>query len=316
MQPPLSDHGVFRTRTAWGSAGWAAVLFVGGALACGKTAQQAADGSFGGVGGVGTDASAGTGGLTETGGATGAGTGGVAGTGGAIGDAGTGVACSDDGGLGLSAAARQCTLDSDCTVHVAATCCGADRAFGIAKAQADAYAGCFALPPGACSGLGCPKFLGYLTDTGQITPFQGTTTQSIDLVSVQCVAHLCTTEVLTPADAGLDVASAVDAELDAATPSCGNSICHSGQTCLLVMPGPAPRCLPLVDGGCSEGLVQVATCGGGYLPPQSPGCTDPRPTPYCADIPDGCGDLCDCLCPSLGGGGCMMTFEYMACAYP
>jgi hypothetical protein len=305
---------MFRPCAARGFATWAAVALLGWALACGKATQHAADGSSGGAGAVGTDASAGTGGLTGTGGGTGTGTGG-AGTGGTAGDAGTGVACSDDGGLGFSAAARQCTQDSDCAIHIAATCCGADRALGIAKAQANAYAGCFALPPGACNGRGCAKFIGYVTDTLKTTPFQGTSTQPLDLVSVQCVAHLCTTDVLTPADAGQDAPPSGDAALDAATPSCGNTTCHSGQTCLRVMPGVVPRCLPLVDGGCPEGLVQVATCGGGYLPPQSPGCADPSPTPYCADIPDGCSDLCDCLCP-YAGGGCYMTAAYMACAYP
>ena len=44
------------------------------------------------------------------------------------------------------------------------------------------------------------------TDTGKTTPFLGTDTQPIDLVSVRCVGHLCTTDVVPPpADAGQDV---------------------------------------------------------------------------------------------------------------
>ena len=134
------------------------------------------DGSSGGAGGVKTDASTGAGGAVGTGGMgtdAGTGTGGAIGTGGVTSDAGAGVACSDDGGVGFAAVARQCTQDSDCTILTAATCCGADNARGIAKTQASAYAGCFALPPGVCSGLGCAEYLGYLTDTGKTTPLPG-----------------------------------------------------------------------------------------------------------------------------------------------
>ena len=171
----MGAHSIFWRSATWGVATWATVLLVGWVGAC-KTSQSAgnpADGSSGGAGDVGTDA--------------GTGTGGAMGTGGVTGDAGMGVACSDDGGVSFSAAARQCTQDSDCTIHLAAKCCGADEALGIAKAQADAYAACFALPPGACNGLGCAKYLGYLTDTGKTTPFDGTATQPIDLVSVRCI---------------------------------------------------------------------------------------------------------------------------------
>jgi hypothetical protein len=171
----MSANNTFRPHASWGFAAWAACLFVGWAGACGKTSQGAgklADGSLGGAGGVKTDA--------------GTGTGGAIGTGGVTSDAGAGIACTDDGGVGFAAVARQCTQDSDCTILTAATCCGADRARGIAKVQANAYAGCFALPSGACSGLGCAKYFGYLTDTGKTTPFQGAGTQPIDLVSVGC----------------------------------------------------------------------------------------------------------------------------------
>jgi hypothetical protein len=185
----------------------------------------------------------------------GTGTGGAIGTGGVASDAGSGIACTDDGGVGLAAVARQCTQDSDCTILTSATCCGADSARGIAKAQANAYAGCFALPSGACSGLGCAKYLGYLTDTGKTTPFQGTGTQPIDLVSVGCLGHLCTTDVVPPADAGQDGPSAVDTAPDVGIQSCGSTTCHSGQACVLRSGGPDPLCQALGDGGCPPGLV-------------------------------------------------------------
>jgi hypothetical protein len=54
------------------------------------------------------------------------------------------------------------------------------------------------------NGLGCAKYVGFQTDTGKITPFLGPAAEPLDSVSVHCVAHLCTTDVLspTPADAG------------------------------------------------------------------------------------------------------------------
>ena len=223
-----------------------------------QSAGKLADGSSEGAGGVKTDAGTGTGGVLGTGGMgtdAGTGTGGAIGTGGVASDAGSGIACTDDGGVGLAAVARQCTQDSDCTILTSATCCGADSARGIAKAQANAYAGCFALPSGACSGLGCAKYLGYLTDTGKTTPFQGTGTQPIDLVSVGCLGHLCTTDVVPPADAGQDGPSAVDTAPDVGIQSCGSTTCHSGQACVLRSGGPDPLCQALGDGGCPPGLV-------------------------------------------------------------
>src|SRR5689334_12399220 len=87
--------------------------------------------------------SGGQGGATGSGGSAGSGQGGnpltdgAVGTGGATPD-GPMVACYDDGGKGLAAAARHCAMDSDCQVGIAQTCCGADNALGIAKAQAQA----------------------------------------------------------------------------------------------------------------------------------------------------------------------------------
>jgi hypothetical protein len=327
----MGELSILRPCDAWGFAIWAAFLFVGWAGACGKTSQRAgklADGSAAGAGGLQTDAAAGTGGAT--------------GTGGVAGDA--GVACSDDAGLGFAAVARQCTQDSDCTIHVAATCCGADRALGIATVQASTYSACFALPSGACSGLGCAKYLGYQTDTGKTTHFSGADIQPIDLVSVQCVAHLCTTDVLTQADAGQDAPPVVDAAtdvgqdappvVDAATDvgqdapstadgaldsggkSCGKTTCHSGQACVLSGGGPVPRCEPATDAGCSFGLVYADVCYNQFYGQVSPGCADPAPAPGCVDLPDACSDLCGCVCPLAPGGGCIVTPQYVLCSYP
>jgi len=119
-----------------------------------------------------------------------------------------------------------------------------------------------------------------------------------------------------PADVGSDGGS-VDAAGDAGGQSCGNSTCHSGQACVLILPGVIPQCLPLPDGGsCPAGLVQTAYCGGGYLPPSSPGCTQPAPTPACVDVPNGCSDPCDCICHVGGGAGCYAGAGYWTCAMP
>ena len=159
---------------------------------------------------------------------------------------------SDDGGLRPPAVARLCTQDSsDCAIQIAPSCCGADGALGIAKSQAEAYSGCFALPPGACSGLGCAKYLGYTTDTGQTTPWEGTAAQPIDLVSVSCVGRLCTTDVVL-ADAGQDASSA-DAAQDVGGQACGSTTCHSGQACVLVIGGPAPQCQAAGTGAVPQG---------------------------------------------------------------
>jgi hypothetical protein len=305
QQDGMRAVSVRRSCGTWGFALWAAFLFSGWAGACGKTSQgvgRPLDGSSGGAGGSQTDAVTGSGG--------------AAGAGGGTGDAGVGLACSDDAGLGFAAAARQCTQDSDCTIHVAATCCGTDSAFGIAKDQASTYSSCFAFSSGACSGLGCPKYGGYQTDTGKITPFFGTDIQAMDLVSVQCVAHLCTTDVLTPAaDAGQDAPPAADVAPETGSQACGKTTCYAGQACVLSSGGPAPRCQPPVDGGCDFGLVLTNSCDS-YSGQFSPGCTDPIWSPGCVDLPDACSDLCGCVCHSGGGGGCIVTPEYVLCSYP
>jgi hypothetical protein len=319
QQDEMSGRNILWPCGAWGFALGAAFLFVGWAGACGKTSQgtrKLADGSLGGAGGSQADAVTGTGGATGTGGGTG--------------DAGVGLACSDDAGLGLAAVARQCTQDSDCTIHVATTCCGPDLALGMATDQESAYSGCFALPSGACNGLGCAKYVGLQTDTGKITPFLGPGTQPLDSVSVHCVAHSCTTDVLTPADAGQDAPPVVDAAtdagqdapstadsaLDSGGKSCGKTTCHSGQACVLSGGGPVPRCEPATDAGCSFGLVYADVCYSQLYGQVSPGCADPSPAPGCVDLPDACSDLCGCVCPLAPGGGCIVTPQYVLCSYP
>ena len=126
-------------------------------------------------------------------------------------DAGAGIACSGDGGFGFPAVARQCTQDSDCAVYVAEKCCGANGALGVAKAQEGTYARCVALPAGGCGQLGCPTYFGYVTDTGKTTPYLGSAIQPMDEVSVTCVAHQCTTDVVLPPDSGSDATTIGDA---------------------------------------------------------------------------------------------------------
>jgi len=193
--------------------------------ACGSSSSLGDSGDKPGTGGAGgtpqTGGNSGSGGTPGTGGGVASGgspgtggnvaSGGSPGTGGGTSDGGLEVSCSNDGGVGLSAAGRQCTQDSDCTIAIAAKCCGADQALGEAKAQSSTYASCLALPAGACKGLGCAKFLGYTTDTGRTTPMGSASSQPIDLVSVHCLNQLCTTDVVDTGDGGRDVALVVDA---------------------------------------------------------------------------------------------------------
>jgi hypothetical protein len=197
-------------------------------------------GDAGGGGNLGTGGTVGSGGSPGTGGAVGSGgnlatggkmgSGGASGAGGATSDASFAVSCGDSGSAisaaGLPTAARACTQDSDCTIAVAARCCGTDQALGEAAAESSAYASCLVLPAGACSGLGCAKSLGYTTDTGRTTPMNSSTPQPIDLVSVQCLNQLCTTDVINSQDGGWDVAptDSSDAKADMAYTYDGNGL--------------------------------------------------------------------------------------------
>jgi hypothetical protein len=296
-------------------------------------------------------ATGGNGGVTAAGGAPGSGganaSGGVPGAGGALVDGSMGVPCADDGGLGLPPAARRCTRDSDCTIAIASRCCGPDLALGLAKSESSAYAGCLAPPTGGCQGLGCAKYLGYLTDTGRTTPVVGTSE-----ISVHCSSQLCTTDVVerdaaadappadapavdaptadapiadTPmadapmADAPMADAPVVDDARDAAGAKCGDAAaCEPGQACFLIGGGPVPLCEAPVDGGtCREGLVLVTSCSvGGGSTYWQPGCTPPAPSPKCTSLPDACADPCSCLCPNTSAGACHPMPGYTVCSMP
>jgi hypothetical protein len=163
---------------------WLAMVALG--IGCGAETTST-DMTSAGVGGA--SGSTGSGG-------SGGGQGGTGGMAGATTDAGPSVACTDDGGMGLARAARHCAMDSDCQIAIAQSCCGADGALGIAKAEATAYASCVpTLGPNACQGLGCAKFLGYRVDTGEMTDFQAMG-QPIDQVAVHCKNEVCTTSVV------------------------------------------------------------------------------------------------------------------------
>jgi hypothetical protein len=175
-------------------------------LACGSEATNdsvsLADAASSGSGGQGGSSGGNGSGGNGPGGSTQAG--GASGSGGEATDAkGPSIACRDDGGMGLASAARHCAADADCQIVIGPTCCGADSAFGVAKAQVQAYASCVGLPPGACQGLGCAKFLGYLVDTGEMTVFDGQMSNAMSQVAVHCKSELCTTSII-PLDAGRD----------------------------------------------------------------------------------------------------------------
>jgi hypothetical protein len=293
---------------------------MGGAAGASQTESTGGSGgNLGAGGGVSSGGAPGMGGIVESGGMPGTGgSGGSPGTDGGNPDANPQVLCGDGSGAGLPAAARQCAQDGDCTIAITPTCCGADQALGEAKSQSSAYAKCIALPSGACNGLGCAKFLGYITDTGRTRPVRSTSSQPIDFVSVRCLNQLCTTDVMDIQDAGQDAPSAVDAAEDLAVQRCGDAgACGSGQACVLTGGGPAPRCLPAEDGGlCSFGLVPVDSCSFSGGNAYRPGCSDPVPVPNCVDLPDGCGDICACLCHLSASAGCYKGPGYTICSHP
>jgi hypothetical protein len=282
------------------------------------TAQTVASGGNPGTGGrVGSGGSLGTGGGNPEAGGWVANGGGL-GTDGGASDVSTQVACSDDGGVGLPAAARQCTQDSDCAIVIVPGCCARDQALGEAKSQASTYAGCLGRGLGTCDLPLCGMFYGYTTDTGRITPVGDSSSRPIDYVSVHCLNQLCTTDVVDGQDARLDAAPVTDVTVDLASQACGDTACGPRQVCVLMSGGAMPRCEPQGDGGvCSLGLVPIDTCsspGGTYF---RPGCTDPRPTPKCFDLPDACGDVCSCVCHISGSNaGCFQGPGYMICSYP
>ena len=311
-----------------GTGGAAGAGQTGGSNGSGGATGQGgnkAQGGAPGTGGAATGGTLGTGGSAAKGGASGTGgilgAGGGPGTGGAVADA--GVACTDDAGAGLPAAARRCTQDSDCTIAVAPRCCGADQAIGEAKSQSGTYATCLALPPGACQGLGCAKFLGYSTDTGKTTPVGGSSDNPLDWVTVHCLNQICTTDVLADQDGGPD-APAADAPADSAVTTtgdggstvCGSSVCTATQLCIRPYCGGGipPRCQAVGDGGtCPPNYTYSSLCTS-MAGMTGPGCQPPpcvNPPPFCLDVPVTCSAQLTCTCLpqnicGTGGGMCMM----------
>lgn len=197
-----------------------AVIAAVGALvipACGGS--ETSSSAQGGAGGSAAGGETGGGGVAAGGSST---SGGASGTGGHEGvfggnagdrPSGTGGAAMIDASVDTSfcwgdagrlvTSARACTQDTECAITVAPRCCGADGAVGILKSDQMAFASCFALPPNACQGLGCAKFIGYMTDTGKTTEYDRTVKNQLDLVTVHCIAKVCTTDVVV-LDAGRD----------------------------------------------------------------------------------------------------------------
>ena len=267
------------------------ILGSGGGSGLGGSALDAASTGGGGSGGqsatggiLGSGGSSGRGGSgSDAAGTTGSGSGGKPATGGIPGDGGNSgrgdggmdaaVVCTDDGGTGLPAVARRCSSDADCTIAIAARCCGADQALGEAKSATDAYAACLALPPGACAGLGCAKFLGYVTDTGRTTPVVAATEKPIDWVVVRCSNGLCTSYV---PQQSCDGACQPDVDSSACSDSCAggtpcpdrcSAACAQGKICCPWAGGP---CIPNDAGGCSgaQGYSCATATAAGTCPNQ------------------------------------------------
>lgn len=237
------------------------------------------------------------GGATNDGGAGGGGAGGGAGaTGGSAGVGGdSGIVCWDDGGA-FARAARSCTLDSECQIGIARACCGADHAYGVAKTQAAPYGACFAIT--CAPGLGCAKFLGYVTDTGLST---SATTDAIDEVVVRCTGGACTTDVAS-SDAGAP-STCFDStgHLVSAAKACatdGDCDMLPTETC----------CGPSTIVGIAKSAAAYAAC---YPVPQNCpplGCASQATTEDGRPAPSGIGSaLVRCVAVAGGGNACMTS---------
>lgn len=251
----------------------------GGALGQGGTAAEPGTGGGIGIGGAGGNTL--DGGRPGTGGV---GPGGSAGSDGGGRDG--GVACSDDGGAGLATAARRCVQDSDCTIAIAARCCGADQAIGEATSQANAYGVCLALPADACRGLGCAKLIGYTTDTGKMTSVSNPSDDPLGQVTVHCSNHICTTDLIQTVDAGRD-ALATEAARDVAgadadappsqASACQDSLPAQGTAC-------ASANQTCYYESCAGSGRTLATCTGGAWSVSSAPCS-PAATVTCTGTP-------------------------------
>jgi DNA polymerase III subunit gamma/tau len=122
-----------------------------------------------------------------------------------------------------------------------------------------------------------------------------------------------TTDVVDT-DAAAD-APAVDAAPEVAAPNCGDAgPCGPAQACILIGGGPRPPCDPPSDAGTCPPDQVLDYCYGGGTGQQ--GCTTPRPQPHCAQLADGCGDPCACVCPAPRGAGCSAGPGYTICSLP
>jgi hypothetical protein len=78
------------------------------------------------------------------------------------------LACFEDGGALVHQAKVCYAIDSECSVLVVHTCCGADLAIGLSKIEPQ-YAACYPQAgPNSCNGLGCAKFSGTRTEDSQL----------------------------------------------------------------------------------------------------------------------------------------------------
>lgn len=130
-------------------------------------------------------------------------------------------------------------------------------------------------------------------------------------------AGICAPCGLGIQDAALDGAGGVsDSGLLDAGVRCGDASCPSDQFCFTVGGGPAPRCLPHLDGGdCPSGTQAGCDTSPGY----PGGCQEPLSWTSCQSLPASCssGDPCTCLCGNPGGGsGCIRAGQTIYCGRP
>jgi hypothetical protein len=145
------------------------------------------NGGVTGAGGTGMASTGGSSGVTGAGGSGGVRS--TSGNGGALASGGTsGNACLVNGGA-VSATVKACASPGDCTIATIRTCCGSDLAVGLAKTASCTF------PVPDCTGLGCAKMLYPRTDDGD-------TADADSIVSVRCLANLCTTYVSRPPGGG------------------------------------------------------------------------------------------------------------------
>ncbi|HVU02690.1 MAG TPA: hypothetical protein VHE30_13105 [Polyangiaceae bacterium] len=255
------------------------------AVACGGSTDAKGTGSSSGAGGSAGDGSGGASGASTGGASTGGASAGGSATGGVSGSG--GVATGGSGGVpnscfrpdgSLSPGYTHCTTDSECGQRLVPTCCGSDLLVGM---RSDSTC---VVPGIDCGGLGCAKFLEPRTDDGNTVP-EGSAADA------WCDNGTCHTRLVR----------------DAGAPDCGGSTCGAAELCIhppTSVGGPAPECVPPVDGGaCPPGTAYQAFCVGSA----SGGCVQVYvpPPPYCAGIPAGCGATVDCSCipQNLCGGG-------------